>query len=356
MKPGRTNYEIWILNYLDGLLNDEQTGLLMKFLDENPDIKEEFRFLENYKAKPYHINYPNKNKLKKSISDLSEDQFELLCVSTLENDLSAEQAAELISYIDKHPDRKKTFNQIQKIKLFPPYVKFRYKNKIRKSGVAEKTIRFLIPALSAAACMAVIIWISLKGENGIKNSNNKSDILNKEVTINPESIVKTEISADVIKEVITSQINHKSAPGKIVAQSPSIQISEQVIDMYHEKIPLPILSFKENLVLHQIKIDSIKPAVKYTSPTQKNAEANHGVKYHLAKFVREKILNTDLKSDEAIKSYEIAEAGIKGLNKILGWQMSFNEYTDEKGELMAINFNSKLLKLNIPVKRNESDE
>jgi hypothetical protein len=45
MKPDRTSYEIWLVDYLDGNLDSGQAGLLMAFIEENPDIKEEFEGL-----------------------------------------------------------------------------------------------------------------------------------------------------------------------------------------------------------------------------------------------------------------------------------------------------------------------
>jgi len=353
MKPERINYEIWILDYLDGRLNEEQTGLLMKFLDENPDIREEFNFLAGYKTMPEYVNYPGKNKLKRTISDLPEDQFELLCVSVLENDLSAEQTGEFLKYLEEHPDKRKKFDQLQKIKLKPPSVEFRNKNKIRKPGVADKTIRYLIPALSAAACLAITIWILSSVEN---NNNNTMTVSDREIQTNKESFTMPQASAPLRTEAFTAEFNLNIIAENTIEHAPVIPASEPVENIDRKNITLYPLTFKDNLILHQVAIDNMKLEIKLKSPETVTEETSNGVKYFLTKFVREKILKTNSAVDEAIKPYEIAEAGIKGLNKILGWQMSFNGYTDEKGELMAINFDSKLLKLNIPVKRNELDE
>ena len=56
---------------------------LMLFLDENPDLKEEFEELNSFNLKPPHKSFPHKEILKKSISDLSLSQFEypVCCIS-----------------------------------------------------------------------------------------------------------------------------------------------------------------------------------------------------------------------------------------------------------------------------------
>ena len=53
-----------------------------------------------------------------------------------------------------------------------------------------------------------------------------------------------------------------------------------------------------------------------------------------------------------LKSYEIAEAGISGLNKLLGWQMALSTSNDENGDVKSVYFSSKMLKFNVPVKKN----
>lgn len=357
MKPDRTNYEIWILDYLDGRLNEEQTCLLMKFLDENPDIREELSFLAEFNITPEDKKYPFKNKLKKSITDLPEDQFELLCVSALENDISSEETEELMQYLESRPEKRNIFNQIQKIKLHPPVVEFRNKNKLRKRGIAEKTIRFLFPVLSAAACFFIAIWIFTSDEINNKNNNNIT-LSDEEIQQkNPDKIATPEIVTPYTTKTYTTETKQNRLPRKNI--TPVMPIPSPDLDENSRQeiiIPSP-LAFKDNLVLSQIAIEKIMPDVKFNSTIAiNNKETDQGLKYYFTKFVREKILRTNSGREDAIKSYEIAEASIKGLNKILGWQMSFNEYTDEKGELLAINFNSKLIKINIPVKRNETSE
>jgi hypothetical protein len=54
-----------------------------------------------------------------------------------------------------------------------------------------------------------------------------------------------------------------------------------------------------------------------------------------------------------LKAYEIAEAGVSGLNKLLGWEMALDERKDENGKLKSVYFSSKILKFNAPVKNSE---
>jgi hypothetical protein len=73
----------------------------------------------------------------------------------------------------------------------------------------------------------------------------------------------------------------------------------------------------------------------------------------LAKAFRQKILKENTTKDSPLKAYEIAEAGVSGLNKLLGWEMALDERNDENGKLKSVYFSSKILKFNAPIKNSE---
>jgi hypothetical protein len=73
----------------------------------------------------------------------------------------------------------------------------------------------------------------------------------------------------------------------------------------------------------------------------------------IARTFREKILKEKGVKDSPLKAYEIAEAGVSGLNKLLGWEMALDKRNDENGELKSVYFSSKILKFNAPVKKSE---
>jgi len=76
----------------------------------------------------------------------------------------------------------------------------------------------------------------------------------------------------------------------------------------------------------------------------------------IARTFREKILKEKKISDEPLKTYEVAEAGIDGLNKLLGWQMALVKTNDEAGELKSVYFSSKALKFNAPVRKTTTSQ
>ena len=119
MPIDRSNYEIWIIDWLDGNLNSYQIEQVKVFLDHNPDLKEEVNELIGEEIIPPAISFPNKESLKKSPEEMTPSQFEYLCAAYLENDLSVSQQAELREIINIYPEKKKTFDLIQKTILSP---------------------------------------------------------------------------------------------------------------------------------------------------------------------------------------------------------------------------------------------
>ena len=157
MKIERSNYEIWLIDWLDGNLNDVQVEALKLFLNENPDLKKEAEELTTFTLYPATFSFPGKNTLKKTAADITESQFEFLCVGYLENDLSVTQEKELFEIINNDSEKEKMFELIQKTKLTALNINYPYKKQLIKRAFSERLIRYSVIGLSAAATVALII-------------------------------------------------------------------------------------------------------------------------------------------------------------------------------------------------------
>ena len=157
MKIDRSNYEIWIIDWLDGNLSSEQEEELMMFLKENPDIQEESEELLSARLDQGHSEFMNKNLLIKEESDIPVQQFEYLCAAYLEGDLSPEQINELQAMMDNDPVKKRTFDLIQHTRLTPPAEIYRHKRSLIKLTPAGKFARTAVMVLSMAAAVALLI-------------------------------------------------------------------------------------------------------------------------------------------------------------------------------------------------------
>ena len=363
MKIDRSNYEILFTDWLDGNLNDLQVEQLKVFLGENPDLKEEFDELTSIILKPPVKSFKHKDNLKKSTADLSGSQFEYLCVAYLENDLSAEQEPELKEIIDQDPEKKRTFELIQKTKLASSGVSYKHKNQLLKRTPAQEIIRLSVIGLSAAATIALLIMtylliprnLSDKTNNTAQNIGIDSSLLKSSIDKVPDKIIIDNKPAltkqkrkNMVAEVQKKMLVQPQSDSPVLMNNDSLLSSNVNREIGFTKIPvyteidLKIVSVNNTLIASNSSF-TISP---YDDERSKLSR-------FIAKAFREKILKENTSQDSPLKGYEIAEAGVTGLNKLLGWEMALEKSNDENGELRSVYFSSKILKFNTPVKKSE---
>ena len=366
MRIDRSDYEIWFTDFLDGNLNEEQVRQLEQFLIVNPDLKEELEDLRREKIYPPTIPYSHKKSLVKNPSQVTDRQFDLLCAAYIENDLSGEALEEFELMISGDTERIKTLEQFSKTRLTPPDIKFHGKRKLLRLTPVQKSIRISAVSLSAAASVAALLFF-LYTSSVDKSGNIETLSLlpeNRPVTEQPlfkspaetnrtdtetspklqagntgKTIINKLISADPVNEspeIISESVN------MIRSNQESINPVE-TLPAYHIAGIAPDLNLNEAL----IRFNNNQPV----SETDERTVAGF-----IAKTFREKILREEKADDSPIKGYEIAEAGVNGINKLLGWQMALVKNSDDKGEVKSVSFNSRLLKIQAPVNKHESSE
>ncbi len=380
MKPDRSNYEIWLIDYLDGNLDKNQVDQLMLFLDENPDIKEESDSLLTINIKPVPYSYKFKNSLKRKESDISEKQFEYLCISAAENDLSETQLAELQEIIAVNPYKRKILDYYKRAVLVAPDLKFTNKSRLRKLSGAQKIIRLSFIGLSAAAGIGVLVTLfNMVGKKEEINLPKVSSVLksdsSKTEETSPLPPSKGEYKNSTLLIASTEEVTSALPPSKGDAKNSTLLIAstEEVTSALppskgESKNSTPATSAEGELVpvniakldfKHDVQMDTDipwnVPVIKEITIQSPGITEKPGFNNLIAKLFREKILKHKTPESGSLKAYEIADAGIIGLNKLFGWQMSLKENRNEKGELTSLYFSSRILKFNAPVKKSQEN-
>ncbi len=162
-KISKHNYEIFILDFIEGNLSEERASELMLFLEKNPDLKKEAEGIENIRLNPENnIVFEKKDALlKKTKAEAYEiSEFDYLCVADLEKDITDEEKKLLKKQLhkDKNNNTYKVFRntllQADRGILFPN------KNRLKK----QYSIRFtLINTIAAAAVIA--LFLVFRGSN-----------------------------------------------------------------------------------------------------------------------------------------------------------------------------------------------
>jgi hypothetical protein len=363
MQIDRSNYEIWFIDWLDGNLDSSQVEQLKLFLDKNPDLREEFNDMTPLALVPSGSSYPNKVQLKKSLSDISLSQFEYLCAAYLENDLSESQQAELKEITYQDPDKKKTFDLILKTRLYPANISYEHKNRLLKRTAFQKVIRLAAIGLSAAATIALIIttYSIIPQKPAFNNNNTVQTIVADSNFIKPFKVLSEDkLTADNLsvparqkRDNISAGIHNerkaviKSDSNNIVADNLIVRnINTDVITV--NKVPVySQIDYSDRIISNTLV------ASKITFIISSDEDERSNVGRFISKVFRERILKEKSSSDRPLQGYEIAEAGVTGLNKLLGWEMALDRKNDENGVLRSVYFSSKILKFNAPVKKSE---
>ncbi len=361
MKPDRSNYEIWFIDWLDGNLDESLSSELMKFIEANPDLKEEFDSLSLNRLSGGTGNFKGKENLFRSASDLTVSQVEYLSVASLENDLTPDEMADLDLNLSRHPENKVIYESIRKMKLIPPDLRYRNKGQLKK--YSGRLFRNSIPVISAAAAIAVLIlsyiFIPRLLSGGEDRYAGNIDTLKS----NTEPIEVRTLDLPARQEAAAKLVAKNMTVNKLTVPPVSPEI--QNLSSVNNITKLSVISSRSDSL--EISLVNIPVITGFRTPVMTNnliASNNHFIapvideersrlSRFLARTFREKLLREDSPDDTPVSTYEIAEVGIGGLNKLFGWDMVLVKTNDESGELKSIYFSSKVLKFNAPVRKAE---
>jgi hypothetical protein len=362
MKPDRSNYEIWVMDWLDGNLSDQRVDELKVFLNENPDLKDEIEGIALVNLKSGENPFPGKESLKRSADSLSQAQFEHLCIAYLENDLSHEQRSELLEIINNDENKIREFELTQKLKLKSPQYSYVWKKRIKKLTTGQKIIRLTVAGISTAAAIAALITVFLSSPS--TTTKEEKQAMN---FLKPDTLLIPLYPSITVKEKQGSLFGKMILPSKLKLTVPDLQLLEQNVFIAEEPkqyqsdstnqiqrataIIRVNVSSPENIIITNILDANMLLAYNKASILPSPFEDDRSnVDRFFARLFHEKIMK-DKAGASPVKSYELAVAGITGLNKLFGWQIALHKTTDANGEVKSYYFSSKMLKFNAPVKK-----
>ena len=172
MKINRNNYEAYFLDYHEKTLGPGQVAELMVFLEENPDLNEEFESFETFVAVPGNATLENKRTLKKkdyktagTITALNYEQF---MVAAIEGDLGTLEKKQLDAFLKINPEARLEYDFFRKTRLIPEEVSFSYKKELKKTGMFTLYRREMGIALAIAA--SILIFLALYFQTNLRET------------------------------------------------------------------------------------------------------------------------------------------------------------------------------------------
>jgi len=362
MKPDRSNYEIWFIDWLDGKLTGPEEELLIAFLKENPDLQDELKDLDLISLASPVYDFSLKEDLFRSAKDLSDSQFDYLCISNLENDITPGQKAELNDIISNDEQKRKRYDQYQKIRLRPASEVFSRKSAVKRLTIAQRYTRMAFIGLSAAAAilLLVISVFSARREGNIPENSIVPYATIDTIYLQPQSpVLKVEeTNTGTLPEasrVVAAAEKPGAADISLQKTADSLINITQVAEINEPEryVPLATMSVISSSELTLLTgqnsrlIRTYRP--KYVPDFIEDNRSN--VDRFVARFFHKQIMKDTIMPERPVERFELASAGITGINKLFGWEMALHKNTDEKGETKSYVFTSALLKFNAPVKR-----
>jgi hypothetical protein len=359
MKINRNNYELYFMDYLDGNLSDRDILMLEDFLLINPDLRAELEGTENITLTPDKFEYNQKELLKKP--DLSfpvtEDNFEDFCIAETEGDLNDQQRSGLAEFLRYNPGFENLFKLFSRLQLKPDHnTIFPGKEKLKKKLVLIPGEIFY-PLLSVAAIVVIILIFNFRNEDNTLKG------LNAELssgTITKPGLDTSEVRIKAIDNQTNIPVIQKASV--IAFSSPKGKKQTKVIrevkplekkpDENKNKDVLPPQKLNPSF---QIKLPSVADN-QVSVPKIERGKVIHGkensfqtkqeylsVAEYARKQFKEKVLGSKEGGDDHLSAWQLADAGINGINKITKGDIKLQKRTDDKGNITAYSFNSKYL-------------
>ncbi len=373
MALSRNNYEIFFLDYLEGTLKPDQVADLILFMEQNPDLKEEFNHLELVYLTPDNtIKFENKQRLKKniivSVGEINHTNYQDYFIADLEGDLSKTDTLILHKFLAANPFLKPEVEAYKKTVLIPEEtIVYKSKNRLKKNIIHWN--RILYYSAGIAAAIVILLWLFAPSAFIMQKNQmlTESTEPGRKITETP-SAVKPKPQIEIV-ESQKSGIQSKPVTNNDNSQKISNSQTKQVIihpDQSHDKRlaeemvvinRLPGLHKKNKFKLvpdNEIEDAGIifregeyhsniqantansgeQMANDYIQAKQNNFKSLVGFAYAKIKTIFKKE-NEDTPNETQFSLWSLADLGMYGISQATNGKLKLNRVEDENGHLIA---------------------
>ena len=219
MNINRHNYEEYFLLYVDHELKADERAAVELFIQENPDLREELRMLEQTVLRPEKkISFADKASLLKSTMDINtinESNFEEYFILYGDDELTNSEKDSVEQFVYKNPQHQASFELFQQARVSADTnIVFPDKKSLYRSEKDERVVVIRWWKIAAAAAVILFIGGSALYFSGIigQDKTEPSGIATKEAE-------KKSAVPQKIEQVPANPLQQENAPVDI-AQSP----------------------------------------------------------------------------------------------------------------------------------------
>ncbi len=367
MKINRDNYREFFIDKIDNQLSLKHEEELKEFIAVNSDIEAEFDQSEIRLPIP-EVYFPLKENIKKGGLNLeiNAGNFEQFCIAKMEGDLSSGRINDLDKFLEENPECKQVAYLYNKLKLeSDKRVELPDKSFLKKRGTSLKKVRMIFskkivyPIISVAATVAILVfaypyikYLSDFEEPFVEPLISNIQLMKEPVPISipseTEFIMERDLQND-IDYIISDAVVNNSLLSEYLVEDNKIDLSVVAGISEREKDYLPPPKHRnfQRIKLETSMSNSMRNTLQspgiFTEPIhEKNIETiQRGVIKRLVSLLPVKAL--DEQEKERLTLWNLAETGIKGINSLVGTDISLERKYDLEGELVSLAFSSRII-------------
>ncbi len=344
MKINRNNYETFLIDYLDGRLGAAMLEELQLFLDENPDIREEFEGLENISLEIPPILFPGKSLLKKTeietIAGISENTFENYFIAFHESDLTLKQQNNLQTFLAANPRLKPEFTlHVSLILEQDKHIIYHRKEELKRKPIIG--VWWLAGTGVAAAIALFFVLFNFIRPDEVSRQPNPLSI----VQLAPKSVAG--ISAISVPSSLAER--KSSAVQMILKTDKALKTKTVAIAKLENKPMIANLSGTLSYARpeqHAFSSKYITASNSTIPPEEKKRGALARIINHNLKLLAQRIPKRNKNNSSDPTFVKILDGGISAFNTLTGSEVEMTKVYTKDGRLTSYQIESETLNIN----------
>lgn len=260
MNINKSNYETFIIDYLDGRLSADEVAELLLFVEQHDEIKEEFEFLQaNKKIEVEDISFDKSGLKKPETIDLK--NYEEKLVALLEGDLTENEKQKLLHEISVYPELEKEFKLTAATKISADRnIVFENKQSLKKkTGIIIPMWQRVSAVAALLIAVFFMIYLFSKTEKQVAG-NVKNPLLKEKIKTHQPKVIEKKIGRHFNGNKPSIEKKENPSKEKIERIEPEKQFQPE----QKKEMPIEVLPEKNIVKIDSSK--SIKPELIENKP------------------------------------------------------------------------------------------
>jgi len=367
MEINRHNYEAYLLDLLEGRLSVDEQQQVHSFLLLNPDCGGELTEIEPWVLEGEKVCFQNSKVLKKELPNpstiLTDHNFDLFSIARMEGDLTGAQEAEHQSMVEAVDLNAQQWDEWQRTRMVSEPLLFHGKDGLLHRRSSKSRVIWIC-VISTAAAVALLIVLFRTG-SGLPQPER---YIQSPQELIPEQVIEVPVQAerqtDMVESVEDRTVQTTADPPVQKLKDPVLFSVRKVLDrpleadskvdlVPHDDLQPHLIAFSANrLITASITGEAVPDKIEplYIPP----------IPIHLSSLSVAQIsemglqeMVEDYAEEKDFSLWKIANAGIKGINKLAGSDISLMASRDEEGEVSGFKLKSKRFSLSRPLGQEE---